>query len=104
MSLPPVLEGAGPVIDYTHQKDVIGNLVFPSVSGFTGEPWFTNYLLYERRVDTGEIVYKSPMYDEFIAGDPTVVGIEEVRADVTERLLVTVDGLTVRSVSADTPS
>ena len=97
-----VLEGAGPVNGPTDRYDY-GNIVFPQISYVYDCLTPVHYLLYERRVDTGEIVYKSPMYDEFIEWDPTVVGIEGVRADVTERLLVTTDGLTVRSASADTP-
>ena len=100
---PVVLEGAGPLKYKELGDNLIGNMIFPIINLMPNGRWANHYLLYERRVDTGEIVYKSPMYDRFIAGDPTVVGIEGVRADVTERLLVTVDGLTVRSVSADTP-
>ena len=98
-----ILEGAGPIKHQEKGFDQTGNVVFPSINLYANGIYSDHYLLYERRVDTGEIVYKSPMYDEFIAGDPTVVGIEGVRIDVTERLLVTVDHLSVRSASADTP-
>ena len=98
----PTIEGMGPIVE-DKLNSMSGNIVFPLLSAAPNFETPEHTLLYERRVDTGEIVYKSPMYDEFIAGDPTVVGIEGVRADVTERLLVTVDGMTVRSASADTP-
>ena len=95
-----VIEGIGPVPKVKNCN--WGNLAFPFVYC---EPDVVNQhvFLYERRLDTGEIVFKGPFYDEYIAGDPTVSGIEGVSADVTERLLVTTDGLTVHSESSDTP-